>query len=369
MPAHSINPVVCRHLFCKALTLLLLCIPLHLVHAQTVLPDEACLLAALKSAAHDVTVGQLRQGCSPSAARPVPQTAPTEAQASTQTKPMPEEREPLPGEHSLINDRIRSELLAINQPFALLPHRPNYLLPLSHQKRDPASAATAGAYKATEAQFQMSFKIPLTEPLWNDQILPFFAYTGRAWWQVYDGERSRPFREYNHEPELMVAMPVSGAQAFGWKLRLVTLGFNHQSNGRSAPQSRSWNRLVGELHADHGTAYWSSLKLWKRLPEKAKLLPTDSDGDDNPDISRYLGNFEFKLGWVQPKGHQLTLTTRKSLNEGGKGALQIDWSHPISSTPALRWYVQGVKGYGDGLIDYNQKINRLGIGIMLNDWF
>ncbi len=344
---------------------LLMSLPIASVQAQPSRAEDACLLSALKSSAADQTVGQLLKQCQSTA----PAGAAGATDGSLQSAPVTTQQAPKPAEHSLLTDRIRTELRVVNEPFALLPHRPNYLLPLSHQKRSAASVASAGAYQNSEAQFQMSFKIPLTEPLWNDQIMPFFAYTGRAWWQVYDGERSRPFREYNHEPELMLAMPISGARALGWKLRLATLGFNHQSNGRSAPQSRSWNRVMGELHADHGTAYWSSLKLWKRLPEKAKLSPTSSDGDDNPDISRYLGNFEFKLGWVQPKGHQLTLISRKSFNEGGKGALQIDWSHPIHSTPALRWYATGFSGYGDNLIDYNQKIHRFGLGIMLNDWF
>jgi phospholipase A1/A2 len=81
------------------------------------------------------------------------------------------------------------------------------------------------------------------------------------------------------------------------------------------------------------------------------------------------GDFDFKLGWANPQSHQLTLTTRKSFSAGGKGALQIDWSHPIPNTPALRWYAKGFSGYGDSLIDYNQKIQRFGLGIMINDWF
>jgi phospholipase A1/A2 len=328
--------------------------------------QDACLLQAIKKADAQQSAESIIKQCA--SAQSTDSTMPSVASPAQPDAPLQ-----LPGrdsaERSPFNDRMQSELRALKEPFALLPHRPNYLLPLSYHHRDVSSIAQSGGYKSTEAQFQMSFKIPLTEPLLNNQLIPFFAYTGRAWWQVYDSERSRPFREYNHEPEFIVALPISGVQALGWKLRLASLGFNHQSNGRSVPQSRSWNRIVGEAYADYGSAYWSSLKIWKRLPEPAKLLPTDSKGDDNPDISRYMGNFEFKLGWLKPQSHQLTLTTRKSLSSGGKGALQIDWSHPIPSTPALRWYAQGFSGYGDSLIDYNQKINRFGLGIMINDWF
>jgi phospholipase A1/A2 len=350
---------------------LLLAMPTYPAHAQTstqTVSEDTCLLQTLKTAPAEQTVAEILKHCSTVqlATAAIPATAPVgdldTAIARIKTEAASLERSPF-------NDRMQSELRALGEPFALLPHRPNYLLPISYHHRDPSSAANAGAYKNTEAQFQMSFKIPITQPLWNNQLIPFFAYTGRAWWQVYDSERSRPFREYNHEPEILIAAPISGVQALGWKLRLGTLGFNHQSNGRSEPQSRSWNRIVGEFYADRGTSAWSSLKIWHRLSESSKTSPTDSNGDDNPDITRYMGNFEFKLGWIQPQSHQLTLTTRKSFSSGGKGALQLDWSHPIKASPALRWYAQGFSGYGDSLIDYNQKINRFGLGIMINDWF
>jgi phospholipase A1/A2 len=338
--------------------------------AQGSSATDTCLLEALKQAAAYQTVADVLRQCTSLQSEPTPSAVKTEIDEPKRAQAKAGSSSASSKERSPFNDRLQSELRALNEPFALLPHRPNYLLPISHHKRsNPASAINSNAYDANEAQFQMSFKIPLTEPLLKGQIIPFFAYTGRAWWQVYDGERSRPFREYNHEPEFFAALPISGVQALGWNVRMASIGFNHQSNGRSAPESRSWNRIVGEVYADHGTSMWSSLKVWKRLPEKAKLNPTDSNGDDNPAISRYMGNFEFKLGWLQPQSHQLTLTTRKSLQSGGKGALQLDWSHPIKTTPSLRWYVQGFSGYGDSLIDYNQKIQRLGLGIMINDWF
>jgi phospholipase A1/A2 len=339
------------------------CLFFSTAQAQSTAAEDVCLLLALKQASAQQTVADVFKQCAAPAASEV------QTLHITSTPPIAQKGIEPASEQSLFLNRLRLEMRAVNEPFALLPHRPNYLLPVSSHRRDPASIATSGANDDLEAHFQMSFKFPITEPLWNGRIIPYFAYTGRAWWQLYDSERSRPFREYNHEPELMAAVPISGIEAMGWKVRIATIGFNHQSNGRSAPQSRSWNRVVGEIYADHPSNTWSSLKVWKRLSEKAKLLPTDSDGDDNPDISRYLGNFEFRLGWVQNKGHQISLTARRSLNAGGKGALQLDWSHPIKSTPAMRWYAQGFSGYGDSLIDYNQKINRLGFGIMINDWF
>jgi phospholipase A1 len=274
--------------------------------------------------------------------------------------------------NSVITRRMASELRANNERFALLPHRQNYFLPASYHRREmdsPTERARSAAYRSTEAQFQVSFKFPVSRPLFNDRVVPFFAYTGKAWWQIYDASRSRPFREYNHEPELLLGTPISGLQAGGWTLRMATLGFNHQSNGQAGERSRSWNRLVGEVYADHGSASWASLKLWHRLNEKTKTSAADTAGDDNPDISRYMGRFELRAGHVRAQGHQFTAMVRKSFAKNGKGALQLDWSHPDANAPGLRYYATFFDGYGDSLIDHDRRVRRLGAGIMLNDWF
>jgi phospholipase A1/A2 len=278
--------------------------------------------------------------------------------------------EPAPAaERSLFERRVVSEMRTLQEPFALLPHRPTYIDPVSYHRRAADTGADSGANDRLETQFQISFKFPLSRPLFDGRVMPFFAYTGRAWWQLYDGARSRPFREYNHEPELLLALPAPAFEAWGWRQRLVILGFNHQSNGRSVPESRSWNRLTAEMLFDHGTSEWASLRLWHRLPEDPKRTPTDSRGDDNPDITRYLGHFEFKLGRVTSGGSNLTLSARRSLRSDGKGALQIDWSRPLPFSPSLRWHVGAFSGYGDSLIDHNRRVDRIGVGVMLNDWF
>ena len=68
----------------------------------------------------------------------------------------------------------------------------------------------------------------------------------------------------------------------------LVLGFAHQSNGRTQPLSRSWNRVYANFVFEYEDLYFS-VKPWYRIPERDKTDPLDARGDDNPDIHRYLG--------------------------------------------------------------------------------
>jgi outer membrane phospholipase A len=48
---------------------------------------------------------------------------------------------------------------------------------------------------------------------------------------------SRSFRETGYEPEAILAFD-SHCEVLGWQGRLLGIGVNHQSNGRSNPLSR-----------------------------------------------------------------------------------------------------------------------------------
>src|SRR3546814_5402600 len=75
------------------------------------------------------------------------------------------------------------------------------------------------------------------------------GYTQSSRWQVYNGETSRPFRETNYEPEILLVFR-NNYQLGGWKGRMAAVGINHQSNGRADPLSRSWNRVMFNVGLD-----------------------------------------------------------------------------------------------------------------------
>lgn len=254
------------------------------------------------------------------------------------------------------------------QSWRLRPYKPVYVLPFSYGSRlnrypnTPAplhGSTTPAVFDHGETKFQISLKLKMVEDVFGENGDVWFGYTQSSHWQVYSGVSSRPFRETNYEPEAMLVWRTD-YRLGAWRGRMLALGVNHQSNGQSLPQSRSWNRIIANLALENGE--WTvALRPWWRIPE-------DASRDDNPDISNYLGRADLQLIRVFG-GHQLALTLRHSLRTGSAshGAAQLDYAFPI--TGSLRGHLQWFSGYGESMIDYNHRSNYYGIGVSMLEWY
>lgn len=269
---------------------------------------------------------------------------------------------------SLVVDRIKREQALSQNRSALLAHQRNYLLPLTwaprpRQTRISASSIDENQLDEIEAQFQISLKTPLAEDLFFEDDALFVGFTVRSFWQAYNNAISAPFRESNYEPELFWVKPVPW-KILGGDASLLVLGLSHQSNGRVLPLSRSWNRVYANLIWERNRFVFS-FKPWWRIPEHTKTDPQQPDGDDNPDIDDYMGNFELGIAYRKFE-HEYSLMLRNNLDsKQNRGAIQIDWTFPLDGK--LRAYVQLFNGYGESLIDYNHSVERIGIGFLLSD--
>ena len=253
-------------------------------------------------------------------------------------------------------------------PFQLRAYKPVYLLPAfwtsdknqMPQSPNPANSVTEPqALDSAELKFQISFKTKIAENLFGDNGDIWAGYTQSSRWQAYNSEESRPFRETNYEPEVMMVFR-NGYSLGGWRGRMSGISLNHQSNGRSDPLSRSWNRVVGTIGLDREN--WALvLRPWYRIPESRSE-------DNNPDIEDYMGRGDATLIWNR-NGHEVSLMARHSLRTGDRshGALQLDYGFPISNL--LRGHIQVFDGYGESLIDYNHKATYVGVGVSLLEWF
>ncbi len=272
------------------------------------------------------------------------------------------------GKGSLLDSRwelARDSKLGI---FNFRAYKPVYLFPVFWTSKpnarpfSPNPDNTGGEDQlldALEAKFQISFKTKAVENLFGDNGDLWMAYTQSSRWQVYNGDVSRPFRETDYEPEVMLAFR-TGYGLLGWKGRLAAVGINHQSNGRTDPLSRSWNRLMFNVGLDR-EGWALTLRPWIRI--------SDGNDDDNPDISDYMGRGDATLVRTLPNGQQLSLMLRHSLHGGDRahGAVQFDWAFPLHNT--FRGHLQVFDGYGESLIDYNHRATYVGLGISLMEWY
>jgi len=211
-------------------------------------------------------------------------------------------------------------------------------------------------YSQFEVKLDLSLKTKVAQGLIKGYGDIWVGYTQKAHWQAYNKELSRPFRELNYEPEIILSVAMN-INVFIAKLRMVGISLNHQSNGRSILLSRSWNRIIFFAGFERDT--WQVyVKHWIRLP--------DSD-DENPAIADYYGRGELVV-IKNLKRHQIAFTATNSLRFDitNRGSMKATWSFPVYKN--LRMQLHAGYGYGETLIDYNHKQSTAGICVSLIDW-
>ena len=255
----------------------------------------------------------------------------------------------------------------------LTPHKRNYILPVSYvshpndrpfSRLDNLSDEQNGEpLDNVEMKYQISLKIPLFEEFTDEDQGIYFAFTMQSYWQAYNKEISSPFRETNYEPEIFWINYLDKEHVFWGDEMAIAIGAVHQSNGRSQPNSRSWNRIYANFIWEKD-GFVFGFKPWYRIPESRKKDRLDAHGDDNPDMYKYMGYFEFS-GAYRMNNNEFSFITRNNLNSDNRGAIELSWSFPLWGR--LRGYAQYFNGYGESLIDYNADVERFGVGILLTD--
>lgn len=247
--------------------------------------------------------------------------------------------------------------------FSIRPHKQTYLLAaryttnVNNQPSSPTQGTVPQSlgYIDTEVKFQFSFKFKALEM--KERFDLWLGYTQLSFFQMYNKSQSAPFRENNYEPEIMGVIHTD-YNLFGLKGRFINLGLVHQSNGRSDPLSRSWNRLYAQFGFERG-AFGLTIRPWYRIRE-------DWTNDDNPDITDYIGRGDIVATYATG-GHNVSLLLRSNVNFWNfRGAAQLDWSFPLYNQ--LKGYVQLFTGYGESMIDYNHYQTTIGAGFLLIDW-
>lgn len=222
-------------------------------------------------------------------------------------------------------------------------HKMNYVFPITYRNNQ-------SGYEESELVFQFSAK----KMVFVQNL--YLAYTQQMFWQFLDKDNSSPMRELNFNPEIFYDIQPG---FINWQPLGASLGVEHESNGQNTANSRSWDRF-------YIWPYWKtkrsqySLKMWARRSEDDKKSPTDPEGDDNPDIHRYLGYGEFYFYHARANKQSLSGMLRGN-TASGKAAIQVDYSWPLS-TKNTYFITRIFSGYGESLIDYNNSIDRVSLG-------
>lgn len=237
----------------------------------------------------------------------------------------------------------------IYSKFNIQAYRTNYLLPFTYDRVNHPGR------EHFETKFQVSLKKELSHNLLGLDEKIYGAYTQISWWQT--SADSSPFRETNYEPEVFMAIPYGSTHS---PFKAYKIGLTHQSNGQGGTKSRSWNRAYLSGIFQYGGVFFEP-RAWYRFKEGVKT--SDGNGDDNPDIQDYLGYGDLKIAYPYQK-NLISILLRNNLkfNDKNKGAVQLDWTFPFPWINDAYGYIQIFNGYGESLIDYNKRSQRISVG-------
>ena len=227
-------------------------------------------------------------------------------------------------------------------------------------------------YQHGETRIQLSVRTKIAQglltqgdPMRKDSV--WFGYTQQSYWQVFNSDLSRPFRNTDHEPEVVYIYPSDVKLPGGWRMRYSGAALTHQSNGQSLPLSRSWNRASLMAGFEKDDRFILTAKLWKRMQE-------DALKDDNPRIESYIGRAELAGAWNIDQKNTVAATLRHNLRSNGNGSLRLEWLSTLGTSSnstigsGLRFHTQLFTGYGDSLIDFNRRRTVLNVGLSLVDF-
>ncbi|PKO25251.1 MAG: phospholipase [Betaproteobacteria bacterium HGW-Betaproteobacteria-8] len=233
---------------------------------------------------------------------------------------------------------------------ALSAHEPMYFV-LGHDSDHGA-----------DARFQLSFKYRLFDP---EGIIGgfspllsnlYFTYTQTSLWDL--GEDSSPFRDTSYRPGLFYQWAGSEKQPLPTEWRV---GLEHESNGRSSPESRSIDTayLIPAWHLD--------MSQGRRLTFAPKIYHY-IDKHENRDIQRFRGYVDWNVRYGREDGLIWSGMYRQGTSGFASG--QLDISYPISERIFARTgsfvHLQMFSGYGETLLEFDRDRDtqiRLGISI------
>jgi len=214
-------------------------------------------------------------------------------------------------------------------------------------------------------KFQFSFDYKLANLKWGKPAAQKISsirlgYTQRSLWDI-EGNSS-PFYDTSYMPELAFHTDSTMPRAPSWLTWMGwRLGFQHESNGKDGPDSRSMNTVYLRPRFILG-----DLNRWfvVMVPE---IWGYVGDVEDNPQIKDYRGYGKLRFYLGKNTGPTLRITTWSG-KDFENGSYELDFTWPIKTqrlSMETFLHVQYFNGYGESLRSYDEKNESLRFGIGL----
>lgn len=228
------------------------------------------------------------------------------------------------------------------------PYKDNYLI-FGQMRMNDGTPPFSGEQLDTKFSLGLSFSLFSQSELLNFLDPLRFGYSQLSWWNIADD--SSPFTEHNYNPEMYWDFTQPGRPLLGDFPFVERVGLEHQSNGLSGLDSRSWDRIYAQKTYHLLPQLRVGLKLWQ-------VIGTDWQNDD---IEDYLGSGQVTLEY-EPNDRTLIRVKVQRGHDVSKYSYQADirYRRPwLNSAFFLSYY----NGYGEALINYNRKASSIRMGL------
>lgn len=202
--------------------------------------------------------------------------------------------------------------------------------------------------------FQFSIRHRITKSWLPFQSFLYLTYTQKSFWNVF--ETSSPFRDNNYNPGIGLGRYL----ILNDKLKgAFTLQLEHESNGRSEAESRSWN------YVNLSGKYFYNM----RTSIKAEAMIPFVDGENNKDLLKYRGYATISLDHIDKRNlwwFSLKLRPRdKFINFN----TELSVSYKVSSKWNQYLMLHFYNGYGESLLDYKTFTSMIRVGFTIKPDF
>ena len=162
-------------------------------------------------------------------------------------------------------------------------------------------------------------------------------------------------------PELFYLLPkidlnLERVSAFG-----LQGGFQHESNGKGGPDSRSTNYLYIKPVLGVHLAGPFHVSVAPKL-----FAYVDNEDENNPDLADYRGYVDLEVGIMDPEG--IALNSHLWLASKGT-SVQLDLTYPMTRLmgKSMNFYLhaQYFSGYAETLIHYDERQDAFRIGFAI----